>query len=573
MTRGTLDELQRLLRDIDGRGYGAYKRIAGSWRRGRLTLHVDHVQGDPFAQPSRLRLEIAPEAHGIPTDLWETPVRRTALRDVLLRVFARGVHEQLGGRRSGSGRSGLVSVDAGGAEILERSGCDIGPRGLQIRFRVGLPARGRSVLGRAAAELLCSALPEAARIVTWSRLDHGAVRRHVDLADDHAHLQAILPERGLVAFVRDGSILPRASGVSSRPLPDAVPFESPESLRVTLPTRHHGEVHGMGVPRGITLVTGGGFHGKTTLLEALQAGIYPHVPGDGREWVVTDPRAVKVRSEDGRAVTSVDISAFVRHLPGERSPARFTTEDASGSTSLAAAIAEAIEVKASTLLLDEDTCATNLLVRDARMQALVHREALVPLIDRARELYERHGVSLVMVAGGLGDYLDVADRVLLMEAYRCKDVTEEARALAQRMPTGRQREPDLPPLRRTVRVPLRSSFDPRRKGRGRGKVRARGLRELRFGEESIELDAIEQLVDDSQVRAIGVLLERMGTSSPEEEPDLASWAARAVEEARREGLYALAPLPELAMVRDIELAAAIGRLRSLRLKEPKADEA
>ncbi len=567
MHRGSLDELERLLRDIDGRGYGAYKRIAGSWRRGRLTLHVDHVQGDPFAQPSRLRLHIEPEAHGIPEELWDTPVRRMALRDVLLRIFSNGVRRRLGGRRTGSGRSGLVVVDAGGAEILERSGCDIDPSGLQLRFRVGLPARGRSVLGRAASELLCVALPEVARLVTWSRLDEPTVRAHVDLADDHALLQETLAERSLVAFVRNGSVLPRASGVSSRPLPDAVPFESPDSLRVILSTRHHGEVHGMGIPRGITLVTGGGFHGKTTLLEALQAGVYPHVPGDGREWVVTDPRAVKVRSEDGRAVTGVDISAFVRNLPAGRDPARFTTEDASGSTSLAAAIAEALELKASTLLLDEDTCATNLLVRDARMQALVRQEALVPLIDRARELYERHDVSLVMVAGGLGDYLDVADRVLLMEAYRCRDVTAEAKELAARLPTGRNREPELPPLRRTVRTPLRMSFDPRHEGRGRGKVRARGLRELRFGEASIELDAIEQLVDDSQVRTIGVLLERMRALCPDGETDLASWTALAVEEARRRGLFALAPLPELAMVRDLELAAAIGRLRSLRLRD------
>ena len=562
MSERTLQALREALLRIDGRGYGAYKRIAGAWRAGPLTLFIDHVQGDPFAQPSRLRLRLSPEAHGIPADLWDSPPRRAALTDFVLRRFAEAAARQA--RRSGSGHSGSIFVDAGGAEILARSGCAIGPEGLEVRFRVGLPARGRSVLGRAAAQLLCEALPAAARALRWSQLDQQAAQAFVDLADDHAHLQALLAERGLVAFMRDGSVLPRASGVSSAPLPGAVPFESPPSLRVTLPTRHHGEVHGMGLPRGVTLITGGGFHGKTTLLEALQAGIYPHVPGDGREWVVTDRAAAKVRSEDGRAVTGVDISAFVRDLPSGRSPVCFHTEDASGSTSLAAGIVEALEGGARVLLLDEDTCATNLLVRDARMQALVARETLVPLLDRVRPLYEEHGVSLLLVAGGLGDYLDVADHVLLMEDYRCRDATEQARAVARQLPTGRQVETDLPPLAPTRRVPEPASFAPRRRGGRRGKVRARGLRELSFGEERLDLDAVEQLVDDSQVRTLGVLLERLGAHCNGRR-SLAECVELAVREAEERGLYALAPLPELAAVRPLELLAAASRLRSLRL--------
>ncbi|RME21856.1 MAG: isopentenyl-diphosphate delta-isomerase, partial [Deltaproteobacteria bacterium] len=279
MKRTTIGNLESLLHDIDGRGYGAYRRIAGRWAGEGFSLFIDHVQGDPFAQPSRLRIRIDTRRHGIPQELWNTGVRRMAAADKLLRIFARACGEETARIRTGSGRSGQVLVDAGGAEVLARSGCEIGPEGLELRFRVGLPARGRTVLGRQAAELLCGALARAARSVSWENIDHEEFRRFVELVEDHDHIQQVLADRGLVAFVRDGSILPRSSGVSSRPLTGAVPFESPPELRVTLTTLHHGEVKGMGIPRGITLITGGGFHGKTTLLEAIQSGVYPHVPG------------------------------------------------------------------------------------------------------------------------------------------------------------------------------------------------------------------------------------------------------------------------------------------------------
>ncbi|MFW6067515.1 MAG: ABC-ATPase domain-containing protein [Myxococcota bacterium] len=554
----TLDELSKRLREIDRKGYGAYKSIKGTWVDGPLALIVDHVQGDPFASPSRVRIRIAPERHGIPPDLFESDVRRVALTDHLLRVFATQAARIR--KVGGSGKSGRVHVDAGDAEVLPRAGCAIDPEGLELRFRVGLPARGRNVLGKAAADLLCDELPWAAEGVCWDAIDPDAARAFVHLAEDHAHLQEQLAEQDLVAFIRDGSILPRESGVSSRPMPDAVPFRAPESLRVRLRTLHHGEVAGMGIPRGVTLVTGGGFHGKTTLLEAVQSGVYPHVPGDGREWVVTDPDTVKVRSEDGRSVRGVDLRPFIRDLPGGRDTAWFCTPDASGSTSLAAAILEAAEAGAGCLLLDEDTCATNLLIRDARMQALVQRETIVPLIDRVRELHEALGISTVLVLGGSGDYLDVADRVILLEDYVPREETSRAHEIASSHPTGRAGVEGAHPLRTSERRVHADSFDPRR-GR-REKVSARGLRELLFGEEVIDLSTLEQLVDDSQARAIGVLLKELRHRDGE---PLREAVRRTLDEARRQGLYALDPIPELALPRSHEVAAAVNRLRSLRV--------
>jgi predicted ABC-class ATPase len=556
--RGSLDDLSRLLHRIDRRGYGAYREIKGCWAGTGIELRIEHVQGDPFATPSRLSLRLAPETHRIPEEIWSTPPRKTAACDFLLRVFAAEVRRLP--RVEGMGHSGRIMVDAGGAEILSRSGCDLTSRGLELRFRVGLPARGRSILGRAAAELLADAIPRATSALTWGRLAGDDLREWALLCEDHVHLQTLLAERGLVAFLRRGSLLPRASGVSSAPLVDGIPFEPAPQLEVTLPTLHHGVVTGMGIPEGVTLITGGGFHGKTTVLEAIQLGVYPHVPGDGREWVVTRPDVVKVRSEDGRSVAGVDLSAFIHDLPGSPETAAFTTADASGSTSLAAAIVEALEVGAGAILLDEDTSATNLLIRDARMQTLVRKETITPLIDRVRDLHGTLGVSTLLVVGGSGDYLEVADRVVLMEDYRPRDVSDEARRVATEHPTGRSLGDPVHPLRVTPRRPLSRSFDARR-GR-REKVKARGLRELVYGENVVDLSALEQMVDDSQARAIGVLLRRLGEIT-RGSITLRDALDTVLDDVARRGLAALDPSPELALPRRFELAGAVNRLRGL----------
>jgi len=557
---GTLSDLADLLHAIDGNGYGAYKKIKGAWEGPGFTLHVDHVQGDPYATPSRLRIHIPPGIHGIPDETWSSRSRRLGLCDFLLRAFRAACRDLP--RVSGSGKSGVVRVSAESPRILERAGCEIGPSGLIFRFRVGLPAGGRRCFGHSAADLLTEHLPGAVEAFQWSRLNQDGLREWVRTAEDHAYVQALLAERGLVAFVRDGSVLPRRTGVSSEPLDDAVPFESPPELRVSLPTLHRGEVRGMGVPRGVTVITGGGFHGKTTVLEAIQHGVVPHIPGDGREWTVTVADAVKVRSEDGRAVTGVDLRPFIHDLPLGRTTEGFTTGDASGSTSLAADILESLEIGTSLLLMDEDTCATNLLVRDARMQELVREETITPLIDRVRELAER-GVSTVLVTGGGGDYLDVADAVVLMEAYRPRAVTEEARRVAGTHPTGRKTGALAHPVGVSPRVLRPEGLDPRRRGKVR--IRTRGTEAIEYGEERIDLSAVEQLVDYGEARGIGALfleiLRRCDGATR-----LETLVRRAVERARREGIAALEDSPEVALPRPQEVAKALSRLRSLEVE-------
>lgn len=204
----------------------------------------------------------------------------------------------------------------------------------------------------------------------------------------------------------DHSVLPRESGISSRPLKDSVPFMSPQSLRVSMKLPHEGTIYGMGIPAGITLIVGGGYHGKSTLLNALELGVYNHIAGDGREYVITDDSALKLRSEDGRFIRNVDISLFINDLPNKKDTRCFSTEDASGSTSQAAGIVEGIEAGSKVFLLDEDTSATNFMVRDTFMQEVISREKepITPFLERAGDLYEKAGISTILVAGSSGAF-------------------------------------------------------------------------------------------------------------------------------------------------------------------------
>jgi predicted ABC-class ATPase len=549
---------------------------------------VDHVQGDPFAAPSKLRLRVAQSEARLPASLFRTPVRRTAFADYLARRFDRAIGKTGSGRR-GSGKSGLISVDAGGQQVLERTAVRLDASWAEVRLEAGLPAAGRRVLGREAAEMLCRDLPEIARrSLFWNALPQDDATRFVELVENQEHIRDQLDDLGLVAFVGDGAILPRESGASDRPLrrEAAVPFRSPESLRVRLrlanpvagPEGPLEEIAGMGIREGVTLIVGGGYHGKSTLLRALEHAVYPHIPGDGREWVVSRRDLVKIRAEDGRRVERVDISAFIRDLPQGRNTAAFSSEDASGSTSQASNILEAIEAGARGLLLDEDTSATNFMVRDTRMQALVSREhePITPFLERVRELHDALGVSTVLVMGGCGDYFDVADCVIMLREFQPRDTTGEAREIASRKPTGRQVEAASELTGVTQRIPLPGSFDASR-GRREVKIDARDLDRIGFGSDDIDLRHVEQLVDRSQTRAVGFAIHLAAQRFMDGEATLCEVLDRLEEFFDREGLDELDPFHRpgrhpgnLARPRRFEIAAAINRLRSLRVTQRAA---
>ncbi|HEV8339193.1 MAG TPA: ABC-ATPase domain-containing protein [bacterium] len=571
------ERLRDKLITLDGKGYSAYKGIAGAYRFPRHVLTVDHVQPDPFAPPSLLRVQVDMAEVQLPPEWWGTTVRKMALEDGLARRFREVVRRVSRGRppeRGGDRRGGLLLVDAGGQEILLRTACRVHEEHVELRLALGLPAEGRKIQAKQAAAILLEELPAAVEgALLRPNLDEAAVRRHLEAAEDQAALVEGLQGKGLVAFVAEGAILPRESGISDLPLGShsAVPFRTPEALAVTLATPHRGPVRGMGIPAGVTLIVGGGFHGKSTLLSALTRGIYPHLPGDGRELVAARPDLVKIRAEEGRRVNRVDISAFVGTLPMGVETAAFSTENASGSTSQAANVVEAIEGGARVLVIDEDSSATNFMIRDPLMQRLVPKalEPITPFVDQVRHLFQAHGISTVLVMGGSGDYFAVADTVILMDAYQPRVVTEEARRIAAERRDLRAAE-GRPFEGARSRVPLPHGFNLYRDRRIR--VDARGVRTITFGRDTIDLSAVEQIVDASQTRAIGdaifYALERGyfdGVRTLRQVLDAleADFAERGLEAlSSHEGHPG-----DYALPRRHEIAAAINRLRTLAVKQ------
>lgn len=568
-------DLERQLVAIDGRGYPAYKSLRGVYDLGAFELSIDHVQGDPFATPSLVSVQVPAARAGFAREFYATPERCVALEDLLVRRFTAAAR-RVSFRVRGSGKSGLIATSSPGPEVLPRSACEVGDEGVLLRLEMGFPAHGRTVDARALATMLFDLLPACVeRALVCDDACRCAACEAIELADDQAAVRAALVRLGLVAFIADGSVLPRESGVSARPLHGAEPFVSPESLNVELDLPHRGRVRGLGVRRGVTLIVGGGYHGKSTLLKALQEGVYNHAAGDGRELVITDATAMKLRAEDGRAVRDVDISPFISNLPDGRDTRTFCTEDASGSTSQAAATIEAIEAGARALLIDEDTSATNFMVRDALMEEVVaaDHEPITPFVERVRSLWEERGVNSVIVVGSSGAFFPVADCVVQMDRYRAFDITERVREVC------RERGVEALPARsatavgifgddrvaRSITLPAKAF---RRDERGRGaKVRTHGLDSFSVGSSEVDVRLVEQLVDSEQVAALAQMVRVIGEEGL---LDGSRSLADAVDEVYRrfehDGWWALAARGDVAcgfaLPRPQELFCALNRLRA-----------
>ena len=604
----TLNELTSHLHAIDGRSYAAYKAIVGRYRSPLgWVLYIDRIQPDPYAPPTAIRVvlplaltgadarltgftprltgadtrptgtnepltEAAEPLTGTNSHLTASPTRAVALRDYL----ARTLRELLKGQ--------AISIAPAGQEILERSSVNLhetwqddfstpafnapGPY-LELRLRWSLPAFGREIAGRQAARNLNLDLARAIASLDLRESELGAEAwKHCQVAEDHAALQEILVERGWVAFLADGANLARRSGVSQLPLEGGLPLTAPETLAQTVQLPHAGVVRGTAIPAGVTVIAGGGYHGKSTLLNAIARGIYPHIPGDGRELVATVPEAMAVRAADGRAVTGVDLRPFISHLPGrDADPAQFTTANASGSTSQAASIMESLELwgqpAQAALLLDEDTCATNLLIRDQRMRALVssEREPITPLVDRIRALHRERGISTLIVMGGSGDYLDVADQVLIMDSYRLVDATAQARQVCASQPRVDTSLPDFPlPARR---LPQR----PEAKRRGPSRTRALGTQRLVLDRHEVDVADVSGLVDEGQALAVAWALRALLEHHFDGRTSLPQALAQVAKRLDDVGLDALGEAHPAFLVRPrlVDVGAAVNRLRSLQV--------
>ena len=582
----TATELRTKLRNIDHRGYPAYKELKGQYNFGDYVLSIDHVQGDPFASPSRLSVRVQKEKACFPTDYYDSHAKRVTLQDHLTRLFGRWVS---GGsfQAKGSGKSGLMSVSRCGQQVLERTAMRVDSGDIVLRFEAGFPANGRTINAKELEKMLFDILPDCVRrSLFYANIDRDRLKKAICLCEDQQCIRQYLAEHGLCAFIADGSILPRESGVSEKPMKDAVTFRSPESLKTVIKTPHRGEISGMGIPRGITLFVGGGYHGKSTILQALQNGVYNHIAGDGREFVITDDSAFKLRAEDGRSITGVDISPFIKNLPNKKDTVHFSTEDASGSTSQAANLMEALESGSSLILIDEDTSATNFMVRDRLMAQVITsgEEPITPFIDRVRGMYEDLGVSSVIVAGSSGAYFHVADTVIQMKEYVPIDITERAKHAAESYsPAAEKKAADdghgsipgssddngqsggFPEFNRM----RRPAPDPALKKEDRIKIRTTGTSELSLNKESVELRYLEQLKDQEQSAALAYLLKYVQLKLMDGRKDLKQIGDIMEEQLDSKGLESLFDRgdvsAQLARPRRQEIMACINRYRKLKI--------
>ena len=563
------EDLKQLLFQINRKSYPAYKDTRGAYAFPGYLLSIDHVQGDPFAAPSKLSIKVNGKQAGFPKNLYDTKETRIALQDFLTRQFHQNI-DKYNFRAKGSGKSGLISSTRCQQEILERTACslDASTGNLTVRFEVGFPANGRTINSQELIKILFDFLPVCVKeSLYYQNLDAKKLQQVCQLAQDQTYIRKQLPLMGLTAFVANGSVLPRESGVSPRPMKNGIPFVSPSSLEVTLQLPNHGPLKGMGIPKGITLIVGGGYPGKSTLLEALELGVYNHIAGDGREYVITESDAVKIRAEDGRSIKKADISLFINDLPNGKDTCCFYTEDASGSTSQAANVVEAIETGSRLLLIDEDTSATNFMIRDELMQRVVNRsqEPITPFIERVQWLAQEKEISTILVAGSSGSYFHVADTIIQMDHYQPVDITDFAKKEAQAFPAIQPSSPkrSFSDYHRIVQPD--SSFREER----RMKMKPMGVDGISVNHETIELRYLEQLADPEQVNTLSALLRYTQLHLFNGRDTLQESMTKLERLLDTEGLDFLADgnrIPHnLAMPRMQEIYACINRYRSLRL--------
>lgn len=559
-----LSDLKRELEKIDGRGYKTYKTLEGQYSFEDYILSIDHVQGDPFASPSRIRV-IVNNNNNFPKNLFDEKYKKITICDFLTRLFSKNIYKY-GEKVFGSGKSGLIEISKCSQQVIERTSIIINNEKIEARFYVGFPARGRSVLSKELEKILFNIIPNIVKnTLIYNNINIKALNDKLKLLEDQEFIRKQLKDKKLIAFIANNSILPRESGISQKPLKDGKKFISPKELEVEFNTPNRGSIKGMGIPEGITLIVGGGYHGKSTLLKALELGVYNHIEGDGREFVITDNTALKVRAEDGRAITKTDISLFINNLPNGKDTKKFYTENASGSTSQAANIIEGIESGTKLFLIDEDTSATNFMIRDSVMQQLVSKdkEPITPFIDVARSLYKQKGISTILVAGSSGDFFDIADLVIQMDNYEPYEVTKKAKALSRGIINVNEN------LKVDIdfnRVILKGTIESSPKG---VKVKTLGKDGISINKENIDLRAVEQIVDNEQLNTIGAIMKYAENKLMGKNLTLAQIADNITEELKN-NLIGIENIKggygSFAIVRKQEIMCAYNRYRKIKIR-------
>jgi len=567
-----INVLKHKLESINERDYGAYQSLIGEYNYPRFKLLIDQIPKDPYAPPHTGIYRAAVKNNFISQsdNIFNAKVNEVAFRDFLARNFYNATIKKSKGRR-GTGNSGIITISKPGQVILERNSVIVNREIIEVRFFIGLPANGRKINSQICKVMLFEELPEIIELALFpENLDTSKLEEHIKTAEDAEYIRSKLKSLNLVAFIADNSILPRRSGASDEPLDKnkAIPFKSPESLLVEIDLPHSGKTKGMGIPKGITLIVGGGYHGKSTLLDAISMGIYNHIPGDGRERCISDFSTIKIRAYNGRYIEKVDISTFIGNLPLQKDTTQFSTENASGSTSQAASIIEAIEIGTNVLLMDEDTCATNFMVRDLKMQKLVKKddEPITTFIDKVESLYSDKGISTILVLGGIGDYFDVSNTVIQMKNYNPIDATVKAHEISSSTADKRLHEgKEHHQISQYERIPIIGCIDPYNDYKKKS-IYSTEINRIHFGKNIIDLTDIEQLVELSQTKAISEAIFYIDKYI-DGKASLREIIYNLMRDIENNGLEILSDKKSgyFAIFRCLDLAFAINRLRGLKI--------
>ena len=558
----TNKELIKSLLSIDGKSYGLYKSLKGDYQFDRFILKIDKMQADPYAPPSKMRLIIDSKITGMPDEIIETKEKRIVVSDFFTRIFYSEIEKIRNNRK-------IMTIDKCGQEVLDRTSIIIRKNLIEVRFEMELPANGRRILGKEAKKIFEEILPEIVEnTFMYKNIDKNKLKNHITLYLDQEYIREEIKSKKLVAFIGNGSILPRENGVSVKPLIKSVPFKSPKNFQIKLKLPSGKEIEGMGIKKGVTLIVGGGYHGKSTILNALELGVYNHIEGDGREYVITDKSAMKIRAEDGRSVEKVNISPFINNLPQNKNTKVFSTENASGSTSQASNVIESLETVTSLLLIDEDTSATNFMIRDNRMKKLIsnEKEPITPFVDKVRALYDDYDISTILIMGGSGDYFDVADRVIMLEEYVLSDVTDKVEEIIllenSKKEINREKFGEI-----TKRIILNKSFKLTGKD---GRIRFKGKNIIQYGKENIDISYLEQLLDSYQTNGIAVMMEYFKENFIDEKSDIVESVDRIYDFIEKNGLESISSytshLGNYSLPRKQEFIGTINRYRKLNIK-------
>lgn len=578
-----MHNLNKLVASIADQPFQAIHKLHDSYHFPLFEFSFIKMQGSPGANPASIaEVKIALRDSEIPEEFLQSAECKLAVADFLIRRFRHGI-DRFAQQNRGKEGSGSFNTIALSQKMLNRDSVLFDDAAIYLRFIISLPAKGQG--GVFDAEQAWIMLSQELVVIVdavffyqhYDEQTRMLLAQFVAVQKTRAAIIQFMQQHGVVAFIANDAVLPRRSGVDDRlSMCESVKtFQSPVSLQIKIPLSDGSSITGMGIKEGITCITGGGYHGKSTLMQAILAGVYAHIPGDGREYVVTREDAFFIRAEEGRSIRNVDISPFISDLPNGLKTSHFSSDNASGSTSQAANIVEAVESGSRLLLFDEDTCATNFLVRDELIKKILDSslEPIKPLYSTVRSLWKKHHVSMIFVVGGLGYFLQKADTCLLMENYRCHDITAKVR---DRLGAIAEEDVAISDFAISRRLAV-DNFDPAYKNQRLNKMMPKRIKNLRnatrqleYGMDLINLEAVAQVAEAPQVLTIGYCLlalrNKMNRSDGKSET-IRFWIDWLYGEIAEHGLSVLQPdYPgTLSMPRKYELAAAINRIRSLRI--------